>query len=82
MEEISRASGSVGLSYGAHSNLCINQLVLDISINYFSAYSNQILVHCSNSVYLYVGPAWELCTETEVSSKGFKPKPKVLISEA
>jgi len=26
MEEISRASGSVGLSYGAHSNLCINQL--------------------------------------------------------
>jgi isovaleryl-CoA dehydrogenase len=28
MEEVSRASGSVGLSYGAHSNLCINQLVL------------------------------------------------------
>lgn len=27
MEEVSRASGSVGLSYGAHSNLCINQLV-------------------------------------------------------
>lgn len=27
MEEISRASGSVGLSYGAHTNLCINQLV-------------------------------------------------------
>jgi len=26
MEEISRASGSVGLSYGAHSNLCMNQL--------------------------------------------------------
>lgn len=26
MEEISRTSGSVGLSYGAHSNLCINQL--------------------------------------------------------
>ncbi len=25
MEEISRASGSVGLSYGAHSNLCVNQ---------------------------------------------------------
>ena len=25
-EEISRASGSVGLSYGAHSNLCVNQL--------------------------------------------------------
>ncbi len=26
MEEVSRASGSVGLSYGAHSNLCVNQL--------------------------------------------------------
>ena len=26
MEEISRASGSVGLSYGAHSNLCVNQV--------------------------------------------------------
>jgi isovaleryl-CoA dehydrogenase len=26
MEEISRASGSVGLAYGAHSNLCINQI--------------------------------------------------------
>jgi isovaleryl-CoA dehydrogenase len=29
MEEISRASGSVGLSYGAHSNLCVNQIVLN-----------------------------------------------------
>ncbi len=29
MEEISRASGAVGLSYGAHSNLCINQLRLN-----------------------------------------------------
>jgi isovaleryl-CoA dehydrogenase len=28
MEEISRASGAVGLSYGAHSNLCMNQLAL------------------------------------------------------
>jgi isovaleryl-CoA dehydrogenase len=26
MEEVSRGSGSVGLSYGAHSNLCINQI--------------------------------------------------------
>ncbi len=26
MEEISRASGGIGLSYGAHSNLCVNQL--------------------------------------------------------
>ena len=29
MEEISRASGSVGLSYGAHSKLCVNQLRLN-----------------------------------------------------
>src|SRR3954447_19524982 len=26
MEEVSRASASVGLSYGAHSNLCVNQI--------------------------------------------------------
>ncbi len=31
MEEISRASASVGLSYGAHSNLCMNQLKLHAS---------------------------------------------------
>ncbi|MEO0879300.1 MAG: isovaleryl-CoA dehydrogenase [Pseudomonadota bacterium] len=29
MEEISRGSGAVGLSYGAHSNLCVNQLNLN-----------------------------------------------------
>jgi len=29
MEEISRASGAVGLSYGAHSNLCVNQIRLN-----------------------------------------------------
>lgn len=29
MEEISRASASIGLSYGAHSNLCVNQIHLN-----------------------------------------------------
>src|SRR4029079_16855442 len=29
MEEISRASGSVGLSYGAHSNLCVQNLYVN-----------------------------------------------------
>ena len=29
IEEISRASASVGLSYGAHSNLCVNQIAAD-----------------------------------------------------
>ena len=31
MEEISRASASVALSYGAHSNLCVNQLKINAS---------------------------------------------------
>ncbi|MEO1573907.1 MAG: isovaleryl-CoA dehydrogenase [Pseudomonadota bacterium] len=31
MEEISRASASVGLSYGAHSNLCLNNIALNAS---------------------------------------------------
>lgn len=31
MEEISRASASIGLSYGAHSNLCLNNLYLNAS---------------------------------------------------
>lgn len=29
MEELSRASGSIALSYGAHSNLCVNQIKLN-----------------------------------------------------
>jgi isovaleryl-CoA dehydrogenase len=29
MEEISRASAAIGLSYGAHSNLCVNQIALN-----------------------------------------------------
>lgn len=29
MEEISRASASIGLSYGAHSNLCVNQIFIN-----------------------------------------------------
>ena len=31
MEEISRASGSIGLSYGAHSNLCVNNIAHNAS---------------------------------------------------
>ena len=33
MEEISRASGAIGLSYGAHSNLCVNQSRPDLAPN-------------------------------------------------
>ena len=36
MEELSRASGSVALSYGAHSNLCVNQVRLRLSASRLS----------------------------------------------
>ncbi len=38
MEEISRASASVGLSYGAHSNLCVNQIMKNGSDDQRAAY--------------------------------------------
>ncbi len=38
MEEISRASGSIGLSYAAHSQLCVNQLQLNGSADQKSRY--------------------------------------------
>lgn len=31
MEEMSRASGAIALSYGAHSNLCVNQFMRNAS---------------------------------------------------
>ena len=43
MEEISRASGAVGLSYGAHSNLCVNQLRLNASEEQCSRYLPKLL---------------------------------------
>jgi isovaleryl-CoA dehydrogenase len=43
MEEISRASGAVGLSYGAHSNLCINQLRLNGSEAQCARYLPQLV---------------------------------------
>eukprot|EP00850_Spirogloea_muscicola_P022364 SM000290S10898 [mRNA] locus=s290:12691:15109:- [translate_table: standard] len=45
MEELSRASGSVALSYGAHSNLCINQLVRPSPIRL-----TEVARHLSSSV--------------------------------
>jgi isovaleryl-CoA dehydrogenase len=38
MEEISRASGSIGLSYGAHSNLCVQNLFLNGNESQRNAY--------------------------------------------
>jgi isovaleryl-CoA dehydrogenase len=43
MEEISRASGSVGLSYIAHSNLCINQLCLNGTVAQRQRYLPQLI---------------------------------------
>src|ERR1700691_6486158 len=43
MEEISRASGAVGLSYGAHSNLCVNQLRLNGSEAQLAHYLPKLL---------------------------------------
>jgi isovaleryl-CoA dehydrogenase len=43
MEEISRASASVGLSYGAHSNLCVNQLKLNGSAAQKQKYLPQLI---------------------------------------
>ena len=52
LQEISRASGSVGLSYGAHSNLCINQVRHTAS--------------CSHTLYLYILLCAFSCLFTEL----------------
>jgi isovaleryl-CoA dehydrogenase len=43
MEEISRASASVGLSYGAHSNLCVNQIRRNANDNQKRKYLPKLL---------------------------------------
>ena len=43
MEEISRASASVGLSYGAHSNLCVNQLKINASAEQKAKYLPKLI---------------------------------------
>ena len=43
MEEISRASASVGLSYGAHSNLCVNQISLNGNAEQKSRYLPKLI---------------------------------------
>ena len=43
MEEISRASASVGLSYGAHSNLCVNQIRRNGSLAQKRAYLPKLI---------------------------------------
>jgi isovaleryl-CoA dehydrogenase len=43
MEEISRASAAVGLSYGAHSNLCVNQIALNATAEQKRRYLPKLL---------------------------------------
>src|SRR5271166_4624185 len=43
MEEISRASAAVGLSYGAHSNLCVNQISLNATLDQKRRYLPKLL---------------------------------------
>ncbi|MBB3329312.1 isovaleryl-CoA dehydrogenase [Halomonas campaniensis] len=43
MEEISRASASVGLSYGAHSNLCVNQLKINANAEQKAKYLPRLM---------------------------------------
>jgi len=43
MEEISRASAAVGLSYGAHSNLCINQITKNASAEQKAKYLPKLI---------------------------------------
>jgi isovaleryl-CoA dehydrogenase len=43
MEEISRGSGAVGLSYGAHSNLCVNQIRRNASVEQKMHYLPKLL---------------------------------------
>ncbi|MEL6298338.1 MAG: isovaleryl-CoA dehydrogenase [Pseudomonadota bacterium] len=43
MEEVSRASASVGLSYGAHSNLCINQIFRNGNADQKSRYLEKLI---------------------------------------
>ncbi|NRB57592.1 MAG: isovaleryl-CoA dehydrogenase [Salinicola sp.] len=43
MEEISRASASVGLSYGAHANLCVNQIKLNATPEQKASYLPKLI---------------------------------------
>ncbi|WP_353412936.1 isovaleryl-CoA dehydrogenase [Brucella sp. NBRC 12953] len=43
MEEISRASASIGLSYGAHSNLCVNQIKRNGSLEQRAKYLPKLI---------------------------------------
>lgn len=71
MEEISRASGSVALSYGAHSNLCINQLVL--LVHYHVMFCNYLRVSFfikPTFITTFTGAEWKYSTKAQVFAQG------------
>ncbi|KGG49994.1 mitochondrial isovaleryl-CoA dehydrogenase [Mitosporidium daphniae] len=55
MEEVSRGSGSIGLSYAAHSNLCVNQIVLNGSASQKSRYLSKLSATATEGGYLLNG---------------------------
>jgi len=46
MEELSRVSASIALSYGAHSNLCLNQIVRNGNDEQKDKYLPDVRYHC------------------------------------
>lgn len=56
MEEMSRSSGAIALSYGAHSNLCVNQLVRHGNDEQKAKYLPKVFLHklCKNIFILKV----------------------------
>lgn len=70
LEEISRASASVGLSFGAHSNLCINQLVPSKTI-YFWYFDASCRKNYNITSFINLsGEKWKCCPEGKISTQG------------
>ncbi|KAJ1425149.1 Acyl-CoA dehydrogenase/oxidase, N-terminal and middle domain superfamily [Sesbania bispinosa] len=60
MEETSRASTSIGLSYGAHSNLCINQLIIEENFSLFHSMRDDLLMSLQHCHLLFcLGEEWK-----------------------
>ena len=53
MEEISRASAAIGLSYGAHSNLCVNQIHRNGTEEQKQKYLPKV-THAKQCVYIFL----------------------------
>ena len=60
MEEISRASASVGLSYGAHSNLCVNQIRRNGTPEQRQRYLPKLISGCGSPTARMRTPWWSM----------------------